>query len=446
MRYAAKDINKLIEQIRSGQPPELPEGVREKHYYDLALPNFYIRLLNTGVATWTVQWKRLGRQKKIRVGDVKVLDRPAAIKAGRELLAKMTLGLLDPHEARRERMRANKVTFATVVSLFLQYRKGNLRPNTLEQWTRYLTGYYFQPLHSLPIDEITRDQIQTRIDTVAIQSGSRAASHCYAAMSVLFRWAIKTGKLPEGHPNPIINIQVPKQNGPRERVLADDEIRLIWKTCDTLEADAIHHEQIKASTGKAPPEGRPAVACYALGTKLLFLTGCRAQEIGDLQWSEVDPDNGELFIPKTRTKNEEDLSNPLSDWAVQLLRGIERRPGRNRIFAHGERNLHKAKRTIDRRIVKAGGIPPKDWTPHDIRRTFRTRMAALGVTMDVAEALVGHVSHRTQMDRVYNKYKYWAEKKRALAMWEANLHAIIDGTAEKIARPRFGEQKKGGAA
>jgi len=50
------------------------------------------------------------------------------------------------------------------------------------------------------------------------------------------------------------------------------------------------------------------------------------------------------------------------------------------------------------------------------------------------------------MDRVYNKYKYWPEKRQALAMWEANLRAIIDGTAEKFARPRFGERMKGGTA
>jgi hypothetical protein len=71
-------------------------------------------------------------------------------------------------------------------------------------------------------------------------------------------------------------------------------------------------------------------------------------------------------------------------------------------------------------------------------------MAALGVTPDVAEALVGHVGHRTQMDRVYNKYKYWPEKRQALAKYEAHLRAIIDGTAEKIAHPRFGEPRKGG--
>src|SRR5215471_15600633 len=42
-KLAAKDINKLVEQVRSGQPPELPKGKREQHYHDPAVPNLYIR-------------------------------------------------------------------------------------------------------------------------------------------------------------------------------------------------------------------------------------------------------------------------------------------------------------------------------------------------------------------------------------------------------------------
>jgi integrase len=453
MKCTVQQINTLVESIRAGQPPELPEGKREVHYYDPALRGcgFYIRVLNTGVASWVVQYKKLGRQKKKTLGNVLVLDRLAAIKAAKELLAKITLDVLDPHEARRERMRANKVTLATVAALFLGHRtrQGDLRPNTVDQWRRHLTGYYFQPLHGLPIDEITRDQIQTRIDYVAIKSGNRAAHHCCVVMRVLFKWAVNTGKLPGGHHNPMTNVEPPKQNDPRDRVLTDDEVRLIWKTCEAWEAEAIRYQQIKASTGKGPWDGSPPTTDRPRGIMLLFLTGCRAQEIGDLQWPEVDLDNGELLIPGTRTKNAENLCNPLSDWAVQILRRVEHRPDRDHVFGHTKRagqDLNKSDRKVDERIAKAGGGPLEHWTLHDIRRTVRTRLAALGVSIDVAEALLGHVGHRSKIERTYNRYKYWAEKRQALAMWEANLRAIIDGTAEKIARPRFGEPKKGGAA
>ena len=451
-KYAAKDINRLVEQIRSDQPPELPKGKREQHYRDPALPNLYIRLHNTGVASWVAQWKKLGRQKKVRLGDVKVLDRlgeDGAIKAAKDLLAKVHLKILDPHEARRERMRANKVRFATEAPLFLQHKihKGELRPATVKAWNRYLTGYHFQPLHNLPIDEITREQIQARIDHIALQSGNPVARSCWAVINVFFDWARMNKKLPAGHPNPMIDVEPPKENPARERVLNNDEIQLIWKTCEAWEAEAIHAKQIKTSTGKWLRSGEPPTPDYARAVKLLFLTACRRQEIGDLQQSEVDLDNAELHIPKERIKTKNNLDNPLADWAVQILRSVERQPDRDSFFGHPQSDrlgiyLETARNKINERIVKAGGIPPKDWRLHDIRRTVRTHLEALGINTNVAEAILGHVGHRKKIERIYNRYEYWPEKRQALTMWEANLRAIIDGTAKKFDRPNFGQRKK----
>jgi integrase len=457
-KYAAKDINRLIEQIRSDQPPKLPESIREKHYRDPALPNLYIRLHNTGVASWVVQYKRLGRQKKTKLGDVLVLDRVDAIKAAKDLLARITLELIDPSKTKRERMRANKVTFATVVPLFLEHkiRQGELKPGTAENWKIYLvSGFHFQPLHGLPIDEITREQIQARIDHIVIESGKGAAFNCYTAMRVFFKWALKTGKLPEGHRNPMDNVQAPARNPPRKRVLDDDEIRLIWKTCETWEADAVREHQFKATTGKQLHNGGLKESDTPRAIKLLFLTGCRAQEIGGLRWNdEVDLDHAELFIPGSRRKSRKsqehamDLHVPLASLAVEILRGVERRPNNDLVFGHSRRtsgpNLTNIPKRID--IYKGGGVPLPKWTIHDIRRTFRTRLAALRVSMDVAEALVGHVGHRSQMVRVYDQYEYWPEKRQAIAMWETRLREIIDGTAKKIERGNFGQRREGNTA
>jgi integrase len=461
VKCTVREINQLVERVRSSQSPELPEGTREEHYHDPALPGFYIRVLNTGVATWTVQWKSFGRQKKIALGNVRVLDRMDAIKAGRELLAKVTLDRLDPHEARRERMRAAKVTFATTATLFMGYktRPGGIRPGTADHWNRYLTGYYLRPLHKLPIDEITTEQLQALIDGITNRSGNRAAEVCCSLLKLFFKWAIKKGKLPEGHRNPAANIEAPPKNNPRERVLTNDEIRLIWKTCESWEDELIRDRQIRASTGRGIISGSPGTFARPRAVKLAFLTGMRRQEICELKWSEVDFDHGEVRIPEERTKNKEELCNPLSEWVLEILRSNERRPGNDYVFdagppgpraknknGDGSLKLYHISDRINARIAKAGGTPPKNWTIHDIRRTFRTRMAALHVSNDVAEALIGHVGHQTKIHRTYNRHEYWAEKRQALAMWEANLRAIIDGTAEKVARPRFGERQKGSTA
>src|SRR5262245_15401677 len=68
-KYTVQQINKLVENIRSGEALILPE--REKHYHDPTMRGFFIRLLPSGEASWVLQYKQFGRQKKNTIGDVK---------------------------------------------------------------------------------------------------------------------------------------------------------------------------------------------------------------------------------------------------------------------------------------------------------------------------------------------------------------------------------------
>jgi hypothetical protein len=70
------------------------------------------------------------------------------------------------------------------------------------------------------------------------------------------------------------------------------------------------------------------------------------------------------------------------------------------------------------------------WTPHDLRRTCRTGLAAEGIGDTVAEAVVGHT--RKGIIGVYDRHKYDSEKRAALETWERRLLRIVgDGTQAK---------------
>jgi integrase len=62
------------------------------------------------------------------------------------------------------------------------------------------------------------------------------------------------------------------------------------------------------------------------------------------------------------------------------------------------------------------------WSPHDLRRTGRTRLAAMGCPTEVAEAILGHV--QPGVLGVYNRYQYDAEKRLWLERWAAHLEAV----------------------
>jgi len=71
------------------------------------------------------------------------------------------------------------------------------------------------------------------------------------------------------------------------------------------------------------------------------------------------------------------------------------------------------------------GIEEK-FTPHDLRRTLRTRLSGLGINEIISERVLGHKLQG--MMAVYNRYSYDTEKRQALSLWERRLKEIIGVT------------------
>ena len=80
----------------------------------------------------------------------------------------------------------------------------------------------------------------------------------------------------------------------------------------------------------------------------------------------------------------------------------------------------KAKRAFD----KASGV--SGWTLHDLRRTFSSGMAALGVQQVVVEKLLNHVSGGTQsaIAQVYNRHQYLDEMRHAILLWKTRVTSL----------------------
>jgi integrase len=60
-----------------------------------------------------------------------------------------------------------------------------------------------------------------------------------------------------------------------------------------------------------------------------------------------------------------------------------------------------------------------DYTPHDLRRTFASRLADLGVMPHVTEKLLNH--KMIGVMSVYNRAEYWPERVHAMRLWHREL-------------------------
>ena len=142
-----------------------------------------------------------------------------------------------------------------------------------------------------------RDQRQPELAKIEKQSGPAARNRTRASLSAYFTWLAREGY---AEANPVAFTNKAVENGARERVLSDDELRIIWRTLEPSDH-------------------------YGTIIKLLLLTGARRDEIGGLCWSEVDIDDATITLPSARTKSRREHIIPLSKSALKILAAQPRR-------------------------------------------------------------------------------------------------------------------------
>src|SRR6185312_2927848 len=125
--------------------------------------------------------------------------------------------------------------------------------------------------------------------------------------------------------------------------------------------------------------------------RMILLTGCRPGEACGLPWAEVDLDARTWLLPAERSKNGMEHLVPLTDEVVALLRQQPHSGPWVFPAAKGGRyavnNLSKALRPAVARLARVGVDP---FTPHDLRRTVETGMAAAKVPKEYRDRVLNH--------------------------------------------------------
>jgi integrase len=380
----------------------LPAGVKEKTFWDPSLPGFGVRLRATGATSFIVQYDIAGRTRKVTLGVPRSLSIGSARAQARDLLAKIRLGG-DPAADRRTQRAAAAETFGALLPRYLILKQGTCRPGTFAQLEHRLQGLA-RPLHPQAVSTIDRRTIAALLSAIGERNGPSAAVNTHSSLTNYFAWLMGEGLLDE---NPMLGVNRPPGGKARERVLTEDELRALW--------NALGDDD------------------YGDIVRLLVLTGCRRDEIGNLQFDEVDLDRAMLEIPAARMKGKKDHIIPLSAPALDILR---RRPRDDRTHVFGAagggfRQWSKARAELDGRL----GAPRPTYTLHDLRRVLSTGLHEMGVLPHVVEMCLAHTKHKSGTAGTYNKAQYLDERRRALARWADLVMEIVTGekpTAEVV--------------
>jgi integrase len=402
MRLTKANIEKLA----------LPASVNDKLVFDSTLPGFGLRLREGGKRTWIVQYRVGTKQRRVTLGTVETLNAEEARTRAKSALSKVHLGH-DPQLEKAEARAQSASSLKAIAERYLEERAGRrLKPKTLAEVTRSLREHW-KPLHAIPLTKIMRVDVAAQLGKIAKERGPIAANRSRAYLATLYSWSIAEGL---AGANPVVGTNKAAEEISRDRVLSDEELRLVW-----------------SCVGESDD--------YGAIIRLLILTGQRREEVAAMRWSELDFDKRVWRIEAERTKNGLLHGVPLSDAAVDLLTARERREGRDLMFGSQDgpfQGWSNAKIALDGRILakvkerdEKSGLKP--WRLHDLRRTVATRMSELGVLPHVVEAVLNHISgHKAGVAGVYNRASYAAEKRQALDLWAAHVLALAKGREANI--------------
>lgn len=371
---------------------------------------FGVRVTAAGAKSFVLNYRAEGRERRITIGPWPAWGVAVARKeAGR--LRQLADAGEDPLAERQRRRDAD-----TIEELAERYIDEHARPKkrSWRQDERRLAKYVLPVWRSRKIEDVRRQDVSELVAKIA-KATPVEANRILTLVSTLFSFAVDAGLI-ENHP--CLRMAKPTKEEPRERALKSNaELQMVWEITGGGDwADTI------------PPREAAAI-------RLLLLTGARVSEVAEMAWSEVDLDAAEWTLPAARHKGNRVHLVPLSPEAVAILREL---PRTGAYVFSGARGGPLTKKHVSSALIRASerlaerGI--EKFTPHDLRRTVETGLAALKVPKEYRDRVLGHVDGSVG-GRHYNKHDYADEKREALDKWQRHVLAIIGGDDNVIQFP-----------
>lgn len=403
-----------------------------KDYADSGVRQLVLTKRPNGGAAWNLRYRiGFGKsriQRRLTLGswpEMKVDEAREKALAARRMLADG----IDPADAElRRRVAAQDHeqamadrSFAKLAEIFVLYQRRLGRRTWLDQARilglrvqdgepprfTLIKGGVAERWANRPVAQIARFDVSSVVNEHLNAEQPAAARMRLAALKTMFGWLVSEGYI-DFSPADKYKLKIPTVR--RERVLSNEEIRLLWQ----------------ASESEAAPFGQ--------FIRVLLLTGQRRNEVAGMRRAELA--DGLWQLPKARTKNKRDHVVPLSPLALAEIESVEHASGL--VFTTNGRTaisgFAKIKARLDSRMAEIAGHAIQPWTLHDLRRSAATGMASLGVPPHVVESVTNHVSGAAfaGVAGTYNRYSYLDEKRDALRRWADRVAEIVGQPADAV--------------
>lgn len=404
---------------------------------------------STRTTAWIYRYRSLvdDKLRQIKIGSWPAMSVHAAIAEWEQLRNRRNAGEDPAQENRAVRQaekaaqaqklaQANRIIF-TVEDVCDFFWRGYIQHNRAKKGateTKRMFATMLGDLADVEAATLTRAQAFNLIQSCAEKSPVQAG-RLRSELGAAWDYAIDAGRLPETAPNwwrLILRGRIKS----RGKKIGGEHVGTTKRVLTPAEAGALIR-------------WLPNFTNLVDDVLTLYLwTATRGAEIVGMRGLDVQKGaDGQIWwtIPKDRTKNARhenatDLRVPLFGRAVQVVMR------RKELYGDGYLFLAKVEndaRPVEQKTIQSAvwyhqpysntrptlprpRLPVTYWAPHDLRRTSRTFLAALGCPDEIGEMIIGHI--KPGVKGTYNLYDYDAER----VVWLKRLSDYLESLAQTI--------------
>jgi integrase len=255
---------------------------------------------------------------------------------------------------------------------YLNAIKSEKKPGTINVYTIYLNRLPRLPLHELNPQNLY----------AVLPAGKGAANLCFSTFKAFLSWCVERGHITA---NPLLKRRQPNKLISRERLLSDEEVKLIWAVSYNYNS-------------------------FGNLVRSLILSGQRLSQIAqfDRTWLRNDL----IVFPASIMKSNAEHTVPASPFLIANL------------------PAYRMNRSSDMiaKLRSATALP--HFTLHDFRRYFSSTCSKLKIPIDITETLLAHkTGSRSAIQKVYDRDARIPQMRQALETYERHLASVLETNA-----------------
>ncbi len=351
-----------------------------------------------GRKVWNTIYRANGKPRWLRIGDASTIG----LSDARVLAAETALAVAkgaDPAAERRAQRSAG--TFGELAAKYVElYAKK--KNKSWKQGAYLVERFATERWRNLPAASIQRSDVTAMIAKLK----PVLANQVLAAVSAVFSWGIRE-EIVTVNPCKLVERNTTKS---RERILSDSEIPTFWAAFDDI-------DPITAAAFRA-----------------ILLTGQRPGEVSNMRFEHLKDGFWELpgapsnVWPGTKNANSHrvPLSAPVRA-LIDVLLG-EKWPESGYVFGRKSGRPVSELDASMRDLIAKLGIELV--TPHDLRRTFASTVAALGFGRQAIDRILNHADR--SIAGVYDRHTYAKEDTVIVEAVAAKITALVEGRDAKV--------------